>query len=228
MKIKWGALVTDGRNKIGGQVASKNRYGAYMRTKVTPVNPATAYQVNARQRFATLSAAWRGLAAAQIIAWNNAVGDYARTDIFGDLRNPTGFNLYQRLNNSLVNVGVTALSSPPLPGSVTNFTSLSVAAASGAGTLTITFAAAIAATEKILVFGTPAISPGISFVKSEFRQYDVLTSADTSPLSSETEYETKFGSIGAAGQKIFIKLVPVLVATGQQGLPIMASAIIAA
>jgi len=28
MKIKWGALVTDGRGKIGGQVASKNRSSA--------------------------------------------------------------------------------------------------------------------------------------------------------------------------------------------------------
>ena len=30
MKMKWGALVVDGRGKIGGQVASKNRAGAYL------------------------------------------------------------------------------------------------------------------------------------------------------------------------------------------------------
>ena len=34
--MKFGALVVDGRNKIGGQVASKNRAGAYLRNKVTP------------------------------------------------------------------------------------------------------------------------------------------------------------------------------------------------
>lgn len=228
MKMKFGALVTDGRGKIGGHVASKNRYGAYLRTKVTPVNPGTTYQVNVRSRLATRSAAWRGLTAAQRIAWNSAVSDYARTDIFGDIQNPSGFNLYVRLNNNLVNIGESPLTSPPLPDSVINFTSLSIAAAEGAGTLTLTFAAAIAATEKILVFGTPALSPGISFVKSEFRQFDVLTNSDTSPHSAETEYEAKFGDIGAAGQKIFIQLVPICVATGQAGLPIQASCIIAA
>jgi len=44
MKMKFGAIVVDGRGKIGGHVASKNRGGAYLRTKVTPSNPQTGYQ----------------------------------------------------------------------------------------------------------------------------------------------------------------------------------------
>ena len=74
MKILWGALVVDGRRKIGGQVASKNRGGAYMRNKVTPVNPQTAAQTAIRNRLAGLSQAWRALTAAQRAAWNGAVG----------------------------------------------------------------------------------------------------------------------------------------------------------
>ena len=88
MKIKWGALVVDGRNKIGGQVASKNRNGAYMRNKVTPVNGKSAGQVTVRNRLASLASGWRGLTAGQRLAWNNAVSDYKKTDIFGDIQNP--------------------------------------------------------------------------------------------------------------------------------------------
>ena len=37
MKTKFGAIIVAGSGKINGFVASKNRAGAYLRTKVTPV-----------------------------------------------------------------------------------------------------------------------------------------------------------------------------------------------
>ena len=58
MKLKFGAIVTDGRGKIGGHVASKNRSGAYLRTKVTPSNPNTVAQVQVRSILASLSQSW--------------------------------------------------------------------------------------------------------------------------------------------------------------------------
>lgn len=228
MKVKWGAIVVDGRNKIGGHVASKNRAGSYFRTKVSPTNPGTSYQVNVRNRLAGLSTAWRALSAAQIKAWNTAVPDYTRTDIFGDLRNPSGFNLHQKLNNNLLNIGQAVITSPPLPEAIDAFTSVSVAAAEGLQTVTITYAPVIAADHSVLVFGTPAISPGISFVKSEFRQFDVMIAADVSPFAISAEYIAKFGVVGAAGMQIFIKMVQINWATGQAGIPIIASCIIAA
>ena len=48
MKIKWGALVVDGRGKLGGHVAAQNRGGSYLRTKVTPSNPQTTFQTGVR------------------------------------------------------------------------------------------------------------------------------------------------------------------------------------
>lgn len=228
MKVKFGAMVVEGRGKLGGHVASRNKAGAYFRTKVTPVNPATTYQVGVRNRLAGISTDWRALTAVQRVAWNAAVADYARTDIFGDLRNPSGFNLHQKLNNNLVNVGEAQITAPPLPCAIDAFTSVSLAAATGLQTVTLTYAPAIAADHKVLVFGTPAISPGISFVKSEYRQFDVIATADASPFSIETEYIAKFGAVGAEGAKIFVSLVQICTDTGQAGIPISASAIIAA
>ena len=228
MKAKFGAIVVEGRGKIGGHVASRNRAGSYFRTKVTPTNPATSYQVGARNRLSGISSDWRGLTAAQRLAWNSAVGDYAKTDIFGDLRNPSGFNLHQKLNNNLVNIGKSQRTTPPAVEEVDAFTSMSVAAANGAQTVTITYAPAIGADHSVLVFGTPALSPGKTFVKSELRQFDVMVTADASPFSIETEYIAKFGAVGSAGLKIFIYLVQVCWNTGQAGLGLLASCIIAA
>lgn len=228
MKIKFGALVVAGRGKIGGHVASRNRGGAYLRTKVTPVNPQTTYQAGVRNRLAGISTDWRALTAGQRVAWNAAVADFARTDIFGDIRNPSGFNLHQKLNNNLVNVGEAQITAPPLPCAVDAFTSLSVAADFTLQTLTLTYAAAIEADHKALIFGTPAISPGISFVKSEYRQFDVMATADASPFNISTEYIAKFGAIGAVGMKVFIMALQICTDTGQAGIPITASAIITA
>ncbi len=228
MKVKFGAIVTDGRGKIGGHVLSKNRAGAYMRTKVTPVNPQTGSQLLVRNLFSSLSQAWRGLTEAQRLAWNGAVGDFQSTDIFGDLKNPTGFNLHQKLNNNLVNVGEAAITSPPLPEAVQAVVLSGLAAASALGTLTATYAPAIDADTKVKVFATAPTSPGKSFVKSQFRQIGVIETADASPLELAALYDAKFGSVGAAGQKIFVKFVPVNTTTGQTGTPSQASAIVVA
>jgi len=228
MKAKFGMIVVDGRGKIGGHVASKNRAGSYFRTKVTPVNPSTSSQQNVRNRLSGLSSSWRSLTAAQILAWNAAVSDYAKTDIFGDIRNPSGFNLFQKLNNNLLNCGEAQISVPPASEAVDAFTSFSAAIANGAQTVTLTYADAIAADHKVLVRATPAMSQGVSFAKSEFRQIDVIATADASPFDISAEYIAKFGSVGATGQKVFIEMVQVNTNTGQAGIPIQTSAIIAA
>lgn len=230
MKTKFGAIITDGRGKIGGHVASKNRAGSYLRTKVTPVNPQTSAQTVVRNRLAVLSSAWRSLTAAQREAWNAAVADFAKTDVFGDLRNPTGFNLYQRLNNNLSNIGESTISTPPAVVAVDAFSSLSLAAEDGtvAEAMTMTFSPAIESDMKVKVSATPPISAGISFVKSEYRQVAVLDSSDTSAYNLLSEYQAVFGSTGAAGQKIFVKCVQVETSSGIAGTSIEASAIVTA
>jgi hypothetical protein len=228
MKIKFGSIVVAGSGKIGGHVAARNRGGAYLRTKVTPVNPSSASQVSVRNRFTSLSQAWKALTAAQRASWNAAVADYARTDVFGDIKNPSGFNLFQRLNNNLLNVGESQISAPPVPGAVHAFTSLVAAMAKGADTATLTFAAAIPATDKVKVFATPGMSAGKSFVKSEYRQIAVLDNADVSPYNVKADYNAKFGAIPDAGLKVFFRLIPVNVTTGQEGTGIDASCVVAA
>ena len=83
MKLKFGALVVDGSGKIGGQVVSSNRGGKYLRTKVTPSNPSTVAQQNARALLSSLSTQWADLTEAQRLSFNSAVSNFATTDIFG-------------------------------------------------------------------------------------------------------------------------------------------------
>jgi len=228
MKMKFGALVVDGRGKIGGQVASKNRAGAYLRTKVTPVNPQTAAQSTVRNRLAGISSGWRGLTAAQRLSWNAAVSDYAKTDIFGDLRNPTGFNLYQRLNNNLLTCGEAAITSPPAVVAVDAFLTLSLTAedATAAQSLSLTFTDAVAADHLVKVYATPPMSAGRSFVKSEYRLIEILANSATSPANILASYQAVHGSTGEAGQKIFVQVIQVEETTGIAGVRMETSALV--
>jgi hypothetical protein len=123
MKVKFSGIgVVDGRGKLNGTVFSRNRSGAIARVKVTPINPNTASQANARSILTSLSQSWRTLNQSVILVWNNAVADFQSTDVFGDLRTPTGKNLFTKLNANLISVGVSPITTAPLPSDVSDVT----------------------------------------------------------------------------------------------------------
>lgn len=225
--MQFGAIVVAGSGKVGGHVASRNRAGAYLRTKVTPVNPQSTAQLAVRNRLGTRSQAWKSLTQAQRDAWNAAVALWARTDIFGQLKNPSGFNLYQRLNNNLVNVGIAPISSPPQPASVLTVGVTSITPAAGTALIPMVLTGAVPAGTAVKVFATAAQSPGVSFVKSEYRQITTLPAATATPVALGAAYVAKFGN-WLAGQKLFFKIVFVNTTTGQESLPIQVATISAA
>jgi hypothetical protein len=226
MKVKFGSIVSDGRGKIGGHVMSKNRAGSYLRTKVTPVNPATASQTTVRTALGTLSVAWRGLLAAQRLQWNAAVSQFAGTDIFGDIRNPSGQNLYVKLNANLANVNTAAISVPPLPIAVPSVTTLTPTQAHDGATSIAYAPTPVPAGFSMVIEATAPLSPGKSFVKSEFRKIAVVAAASETPFVATSAYATKFGGPGLAGQKVFFRAKLVSTVTGQAGLATVASCIV--
>lgn len=228
MKIKFGSLVVAGRGKIGGHVASRNRAGAYLRTKVTPVNPQSVAQGIVRNFFTAVTQAWRGLSDAQRLAWRNAVSNFVGTDIFGDAKTLTGHQLHQRINNYLLFISESVLTVPPLPTEIPAFSSLSAVISNGADTLLATFADPIAVTEKVIVSATPALSAGKNFVKSEFRSIGVKDSTFVTGADLMTEWKAIFGTTPAVGTKIFVRMQQVNIATGLPGASIVASAIVVA
>jgi hypothetical protein len=226
MKTKFGSIIVAGSGKIGGHVASRNRGGSYLRTKVTPVNPSTSYQAAIRNRLATISSSWRGLTADQRAAWNGAVSQYQKTDIFGDLKTPSGFNLYQLLNNNLRRIGEAAITNPPLPVSLPVITTGELASVH-AGAMTITFTEDPVVTASVVeVSATAPQSAGKSFVKSEFRIIGNMPAVTAHVADITTLYNDKFGAPANALEKVFVQLRQISTASGQAGIPVIYSAIV--
>lgn len=225
MKIKFGSIVTDGRGKLGGQVYARNRSGAYVRNKVTPNNPQTLYQSLQRAVLATFSEAWRGLTQQQREAWNAAGESFPTTNQFGDQVIPTGKNLFTRLNNNLTDISQSTLTNPPLPAPIVEPEDLELSVAAGTPAMALDFNGDSAMGYK--VFATPPLSPGVGFFKNKFKMIATLSQPPAGTLDLLDDYQTRFGAF-QEGQKIAVKIVPVVVATGQKGVGKTVAEIVAA
>lgn len=220
-KIKFGMMMTDARGKLGGQVFSKNRSGAYIRTKVTPSNPQTNAQAQVRSNLGTLSASWSTLTPAQIAGWNDAVNDWQSTDIFGDIKKPTGKNLFVKLNLNCLNNDLPVNVSAPQKIELANVSGVYVTLDAVTGTLTI-IDLPIFSDGVYQIEATPSVPLGVSFVKNKFRVITTEGVTTAGPVDISTAYTARFGSaIGA--QKIYFRIRPIG-ENGQAGTPIIIQA----
>ena len=228
MKIVWsGVGITDGRNKFGGSVASRNTFGAYIRNRVTPVNRDTPAQATVRAIFADIAQAWNALTEEERTQWNEAVPNFQHTDVFGNTITPTGFNLHQQLNLNLQAIELPVITSPPAPADPQSLTNLSLDLNMAGTSLEVSSTEAIETTTDFLIRATTGLSAGVSFVKSEFKTLQIATDADAFPIDIQTAYDAIFGALPAIGTKVFTEMVGVHNISGQRGSGIKASFIIA-
>jgi len=203
-RIKYGSLVVAGSGKIGGHVLSRNAGGAYIRTKVTPINPQTIAQTKQRANFAQITTSWGSLTDAQRSSFVDAVSSFAKTDVFGDLKTPTGKALYQRLNLNLLNTGQTLLTQAPLPDVVLGAEAVSADAGLTAQFMTITTNGDTTG-NKVIIYATDKLSQGTTFVKNKLRQLVVFAGQAAGAFDFWAEYLAKY-SIPVVGDNIRVAI----------------------
>lgn len=227
-KILTTAIVADIRNKLNGSVFSKNKAGAYIRTKVTPVNPQTVAQQNVRNVLSSNSQAWRGLTQSQRDGWSAAAPNFPYTDIFGNIKQLSGMQLFVKLNNNLAVIGIARITNAPSPVALPSLTAVSVTAAHGTPAVDVVFAPTpIAANFEMVIETTPNVTAGKEFVKNLYRVVAVADAASTSPFDALSSFQALFGD-PVAGNKIFVRIKLISKLTGQAGIPLAASCIVAA
>lgn len=228
-KIKWSGIgIVDGRGKINGTVLSKNRGGAYARVKVTPSNPRSAAQMFVRSNLAFLAQKWKTLSQSERDAWGAAVSNYTRTDIFGDIKVPTGYNLFMRINTALRDASTELFFNIPAPAvDVVAPDSSGLAAAVDSLNLTTHFPDDAEMNGYLLIDASPQLSAGVSTAGSRYKRITNMEVADFSQLNITNlldDYTSVFG-IPVVGQKIFLRCT-VMMSNGQRGVPFIVSAIV--
>lgn len=113
--IKFGGGITEMRGSIAGNVFSRNRSGAYVRSRTKPVNPNTDLQQIVHSIITLLTTRWsQTLTAAQRTAWNLYASNVVMNNKLGESINLTGFNHYIRSNAGRQRVGAPVVDDGPV------------------------------------------------------------------------------------------------------------------
>jgi len=216
-KIKLGLIVTDIRGAIGGTIFSRNKGGAYARKNTAPTNPQTPSQGAARSIFGNVSQTWKTLTIAQQNAWNTAAPGFPYTDVLGDVREYSGRSLFMKLNSQimLVDGAATQLVVPPTPATLDAIFKAQVSASAATMTVTINNGVSLTGSQKVLLFASAPVSPGVRATSSAgtYRQIGAFAQV-AGVVDAFTAYNDVFGA-PVVGQRIFIKTKTVLEATGE-------------
>lgn len=198
--------------KIAGTVYSAGgSAGPFARVWAKPRNARTSLQQFVRGVFAGLSSSFRALTPDQVAAWNAAATsdnpNSIRRNVFGDQKVMSGAQMYEKINNLLLQIGASVISDPPVAAPVDSIVSMDASAAASPAAFTLDIdlfsgGAAVPANNTLVVFATNQKSNGRSFFgKSQYRLIGVYPAGTTIPVNILTDYVSKFGSL-VAGQKV--------------------------
>lgn len=204
-----GAVISDIRNKLGGVVFSKSRYGNTIRKRLKPTNPKSTLQRSVRGSFSAQSKGWDALTTAQQAAWTAWAAANAFTDKFGGSKNLSANAAFVRVNRLRATVGLAQSTSTP--GSLGTYppTPTAAAAASGAGTVTITTPAQSASSGFYVIRSTAGLRSGVNFAGSKLRIAGVVaaSAAATTAVANPSTYNPKLAF--STGQKVIVSVTQV-------------------
>lgn len=107
-------VYTKASGSIGGLTYSHNRYGGYVRSRTTPVNPNTDRQSAQRSRLTLLSEQWGSLLSeTQRQAWNDYAAQVTIIDRLGQAIHISGYNHFIRSNTLMLQMGASIVETAP-------------------------------------------------------------------------------------------------------------------
>jgi hypothetical protein len=211
--LTGGIGITRLSGKVAGHVLNQN---GTLRIKAIPKNPRSATQIQQRARLTGQAQGWPGLTANERTAWESAAasGDWKFTDRLGTSFNPTGEQLFVKLNLNIATVGASAITEPPVKVETPIITLQAVTCTAGTPTFTIAYSGTLGTAHTLVVSATSQLSPGrMKAPKAGMRFIQVATGA--SPMDIEAAYTGLNGSL-VAGKKIFYQVEIITEATGQR------------
>jgi hypothetical protein len=222
-KIKTSALVADIKGTVGGNVFAANKGGNYVRRYKKPTNANTSKQQAVRDAFGEMAGLWRELTEAQRQSWIEGAVNFPYQDSLGETRVYSGQQLFNKLNNNLVQAGQSTLNTCPNPQSFPSIELggfvFDVSSSQFQPGYTIGGATAVPEDFVLIVEGTTTLSQGISAPqKGLFKKLVVANpAASTATTPTYAEYQAVFGNI-ALGDAYFMGFKLVSLVSGEASI----------
>jgi hypothetical protein len=190
--------------KRGLNVSQKSRNGLVSRALVIPTQPETDAQLRIRSFLRSVASQWRGLTQEQRNAWTAEASAHQSKARLGQSGTLTGFQLYAKINCSLLNIGGAVVQAPPAEPvfGLLPVTGLVITNATGVITLKLTTSGA--PPDGTMLWGAKPCSQGISTARGVVC-LGTLDSPVNGAIDITATYTARYGS-PAAGKKVFVKV----------------------
>ncbi len=209
--------------KRGLNVSQGGRNGQISRALVIPTNPQTDAQLRIRAFLRSVASTWSNtLTQAQRDAWTAEASQHQSKARLGQSGPLTGFQLYAKINCSLLVIGGAVVSAPPAAPvfDVLPVTGLTITNAAGVITLKLT--TTDSPPDGTMLWGAKPCSQGISTARQPVF-LGTLDSPVNNAIDITTAYTARYGS-PAVGKKVFVRVSQNL--NGWEDVPRQFSAIV--
>ncbi len=219
-KVHFTAAISELRNKLGGSVYARNRYGAYARNYAIPDQPNTVYQTDMRALFGAVSSYWAIITEDEREQWRQAATRVVRYDIFSNSGYLTGLQYFNKINIELMLVTDELITTPPALRSTPLFSGLELSLNIVGLDFSVDLANNLLTSEYAMVIrATPAQSQGATFFKNLYSIVDIVDDASTLPQNIFVNYISKFIGFDSAS-RVGVQVYSVDKTTGLRSAPI--------
>jgi hypothetical protein len=187
------------RGSVNGVTYARNRFGLYVRSKASPVQPRTPAQTARRAQLTVLSQRWRTLDETVRAEWRALADELTRSDTLGLTYRLTGLQAYLQFNLWRALLGLAPQDNPPAQLAAPNPVSIqNISYDIDTDVLSIEFSPS-PYQGALAIWATAPFSRGVKFVApSRYRVIAVRKPASfggnlSTPQNVGTEYIAKFG-----------------------------------
>ena len=208
--------------KRGLNVSQSGQFGQISRTLAIPANPRTGAQMSVRDNLSRVAAKWRALTETQRAEWMAAATAVKSTSRLGQNGALSGFQLFTKINCTLVQFGQVQVETPPTRPQFADLAVQNLVITNTAGVVALKLTCPTDPGDNTIVRGSKPVSQGVEVCK-DFR----ILGACPAPVAGASDitglYTARYG-VPKAGTKVYVQVNQIV--DGWESLPRAFSAIV--
>jgi len=216
MRIQFGAIVTAGAGKAGGQIIQRGRTGQILRNLTVPKSSKLQASQAPRAAMSTVSSNWNLITANERIGWNSLAATLTRYNKFGVAYVPNGFQIFCELNLNLVNIAkVSILTAAPAPAVFPNIVSWELHALPTGPSIILTWEDVSSNPDwAVGVSFYPLQSMGASVPRGSARQVESVALVSVESLDLSFQFFQRFGVPAGGVYQLAVRVIVIQQSTG--------------
>jgi hypothetical protein len=218
--VKFGAVVAELRGSLNGDVFSRNRWGAYVRSQPLYADNPSHKQLDQRALVEKISQAWRTLSDEQRATWAGFALQHPTTNVFGDQTYLSGFAIFMQRNLVIQQTGNSGISLPPPHQLLATITTWQADPSQGSDTMYAQcIPNEISAWNVAIVEATPQISPGRSQPKNKYKRIAQINEGGDPNGDYQPAWSAIYGNV-TPGLRVFLRVRLVHYLSGATTVPL--------